>query len=70
MTYLKKVLKKIEYIGLTRLKGKEIIIVKDKKNNILHKLPLSEERIKENHCIQDGEGYIAKIGEEYYEVEK
>lgn len=63
-------LKKLTYIGLTKTNSNTLVIVKDEDMGSIYKLILTEKEISSDCCIQDANGFMAKIRGEYYEVKK
>lgn len=63
-------MKKILFIGVTKMNGKTFVIAKDENTGSIYKLLLQENEASENCCVQNGNTYIAKIRNEYYEVKK
>lgn len=63
-------LKKLAYIGLSKIHGDTMVMVKDNEMGNIYKLKLTESELDGNCCIKTGSGYTAKIRGEYYEVIK
>ena len=63
-------LKKLTYIGLTKSNSNTLVLVKDEDMGSIYKLILTEKEINSDCCIQDTNGFMAKIRGEYYEVKK
>lgn len=63
-------LKKIAYIGMTRINGAVVVIVKDEEMNVLYKLPCVQNELDTDCYIEKNGESIAKIQNEYYRVEK
>lgn len=62
--------KTLSYVGLSRIGGKTTIIAKDLDMGSIYRLKLSEKETDGDFCIEKGNGYEARIKNEYYEVRK
>ncbi|WP_296663105.1 MULTISPECIES: hypothetical protein [unclassified Treponema] len=63
-------IKKLTYIGRTKLNGKDFVIAKDDGMGSIYKISLAKTESVGDFCIQTGYGYRAKLRGEYYEVKK
>lgn len=63
-------LRKLSYIGLSKIHGETIVMVKDNEMGSIYKLKLTETELGEDCCVKATNGYTAKIRGEYYEVIK
>ena len=64
-------LKKLNYIGSTKLNGKNFVMAKDEEMNVIYKLMLCETEAEGDFCMSLGNGnYKAKIRNEWFEVKK
>lgn len=63
-------IKKLTYIGRTKVNGKDFVIAKDDGMGSIYKISLAKTEAAGDFCIQTDGGYRAKIRGEYYEVKK
>ena len=63
-------LKSLSYVGMSKLNGETLIVVKDDSMGSIYKLSLHDTEQSGNCCFVSGSGYTAKIRNEYYEVKK
>ena len=63
-------IKKLTYIGRTKVNGSDFVIAKDAIMGSLYKLALAKTEAAGDFCVQTDGGYRAKIRGEYYEVKK
>lgn len=63
-------MKKLTYIGRTKVNGSDFVIAKDDDMGSLYKLALAKTESAGDFCIQTEYGYRAKLRGEYYEVKK
>lgn len=63
-------MKKLTYIGRTKVNGSDFVIVKDDIMGSIYKLALAKTEAAGDFCTQTDCGYRAKIRGEYYEVKK
>lgn len=63
-------MKKLTYIGRTKVNGCDFVIAKDDIMGSLYKLVLAKTEAAGDFCVQTDDGYRAEIRGEYYEVKK
>lgn len=63
-------IKKLTYIGRTKVNGKDFVIAKDDGMGSIYKISLAKTEAAGDFCVQTDGGYRAKIRGEYYEVKK
>lgn len=63
-------LKKLSFIGLTKIDGKTFVMAKDDEMQSIYRIPLTNNEAEEDFCIEIPSGYKAKIKGEYYEVKR
>lgn len=64
-------LRKLNYIGLTKINGKNYVMAKDSEMNVIYKLQLSSSETEGDFCLLLSDGnYKAKIRDEWFEVKK
>lgn len=63
-------IKKLTYIGRTKLNEKDFVIAKDDGMGSIYKISLAKTESAGDFCIQTEYGYRAKLRGEYYEVKK
>lgn len=63
-------MKNLSYVGMSKLNGETLIVVKDDSMGSIYKLVLSDSEKNGNCCFVSENKYIAKIRNEYYEVKK
>lgn len=63
-------LKKLSYIGLTKINGIDFVIAKDDEMQSIYKLVISDKEINGDFCMKKDSAYMAKVRGEYYEVKR
>lgn len=63
-------LKKLSFIGLTKIKGRDFVMAKDDDMGVIYKLAVTETETSGDFCVQCNGGYMAEIRGERYEVRR